>query len=71
MFLNAFKLFITGKLFREPKKVLQMSAAGIFIAAALCLIMVVAGLPLVVAIFTSSFIGGLLQPFLFKNIRYR
>ncbi len=72
MVLTSAKLFLTGKLFRNPLHVLAMSAIGValtFAVAALLLFVVGLAPPLAAGI--SGLIGGLAQPFLFKNLKYK
>jgi hypothetical protein len=70
MFANSFRLFLKGKLFRNPKAVLQRWLVG-FIAALLSLIALAAlGAPVWLAVLLPSRGVGLLQPYLFRDLKY-
>lgn len=64
-------LFFQGKLFAEPLKAYTQLAIGIFIAAIALVAAREGGLALVPATALAGFIGGALQPYLFRNLRYR
>lgn len=64
-------LFFKGKLFAEPAKVYRQTAIGTAVTAALLVVLAKAGLPLVAAAAIAGLAGGLLQPYLFKDLRYR
>lgn len=70
VWLGSTKLFVQGKLFREPRHVARQSAIGIAITAGLC-----AGLgavlPLWVAAGIAGLVGGFLQPWLFRDLKYQ
>jgi hypothetical protein len=68
---SALILFFRGQLFAEPGKAYGLIAANVVFTALLCLGLVKSGLPLWSAVLLASFIGGGLQPLLFKNIRFR
>jgi hypothetical protein len=70
MFTNALKLFLRGKLFREPRAVLRQWLIGVAVAAALLVGLALAGAPLWLALAIASTVSGLLQPYLFKNLKY-
>lgn len=65
-------LFFRGKLFAEPGKAYTQLALGILFTV---LVFVGAlkfgGLPLALAAALAGFLGGALQPYLFRNLRYR
>ncbi len=69
---NSASLFLRGKLFAEPGKAYTQLAVGI-VFTALCFIAAlhVAGLTHWAAAAVAGFIGGSVQPFLFRNLRYR
>lgn len=64
-------LFFKGKLFAEPGKVYRQTAIGAAVTAALLVALAKAGLPLVAAAAVAGLVGGALQPYLFKDLRYR
>jgi hypothetical protein len=70
MFTNALKLFARGKLFREPRMVMRQWLIGVAVAAALLIGLAFAGSPLWLALVVASTVSGLLQPYLFKNLKY-
>ena len=72
MALSSIGLFLQGKLFAEPGKAMTQLVIGIVATALLFLAAIkVAGAPLWIAAACAGFIGGALQPYLFKNLRYR
>ncbi|MGA2551942.1 MAG: hypothetical protein ABSF50_17480 [Burkholderiaceae bacterium] len=70
MFLNYLRLFVKGKLFRNPREVLNRWLIGAAVALLLVIVMAKAGLPLGLAVVGSAFFAGLLQPWLFKDLKY-
>ncbi|MCC7253163.1 hypothetical protein [Hyphomicrobium sp.] len=64
-------LFFQGKLFAEPLKAYTQLALGILIAAIVLVAAREGGLALVPAAALAGFIAGALQPYLFRNLRYR
>ncbi|MEQ8451555.1 MAG: hypothetical protein RIB97_17950 [Nitratireductor sp.] len=64
-------LFLQGKLFAEPAKVYRQTAIGAALTAALLVVLAVAGLPVAGAAAVAGIVGGALQPYLFKDLRYR
>jgi hypothetical protein len=71
MFRSAAVGFLTGKLFAHPANAYGMLAVGIAITTGLFLGGVKLGLSFPAAAAIAAFIGGLLQPRLFKNLKYR
>lgn len=65
------KLFLAGKLFQHPATVFRLSVLGAAITALLAIGLTLAGLPLYGATGLAALGGGALQPFLFKNLKYR
>jgi hypothetical protein len=65
-------LFLRGKLFAEPGKAYTQLALGI-IFTTLCFVAALrfGGVPLWMAAVIAGFLGGTLQPYLFRNLRYR
>ncbi len=69
---NSIGLFLRGKLFAEPGKAYTQLAIGIFLTVAVFLATLhFAGLPHWFAATIAGFIGGSIQPYLFRNLRYR
>jgi hypothetical protein len=68
---SAMSLFFRGRLFAQPRKAYARLAFGALVTAALFLLLAAAGLPLWAASAAGGFIGGGLQPILFKTVRYR
>lgn len=70
MFLQSVGLFLRGKLFQDPLHVARQSAIGAALTAALCIGLARLVGVLWIAVPVSALIGGLIQPFLFKNLKY-
>ncbi len=68
---SALSLFLRGHLFANPRKAYGLLAAGIMFTALVCLALAVAGTPLWAAAMVAGFLGGGLQPFLFKTVKFR
>ncbi|AID34932.1 hypothetical protein SAMN02927914_06382 [Mesorhizobium qingshengii] len=68
---SSITLFFRGKLFSDPGKVYRQTAIGATITALLVIALAKAGLPLAAAAGLACLIGGALQPYLFKNLKYR
>lgn len=64
-------LFLQGKLFAEPAKVYRQTAIGAVVTAVLLIVLAKVGLPVLAAAGIAGLIGGALQPYLFKDLRYR
>lgn len=64
-------LFLKGRLFQNPVMVARQAAAGIVITALVLLVFARAGLPLWAAAALAGFFGGMLQPYLFRDLKYR
>jgi hypothetical protein len=71
MAVNSLGLFLRGKLFADPAMVCRQLAIGIAVTALLLVAATLAGAPLWAAALIASFAGGVLQPYLFKDLRYR
>ena len=68
---SSMNLFFRGKLFADPAKAYLQLALGIV---ATVILMVAAwglGAPLWAAALFAGLLGGALQPYLFKDLRYR
>ncbi|MGQ0456035.1 MAG: hypothetical protein ACT4OU_03115 [Hyphomicrobium sp.] len=69
---NSIGLFFRGRLFAEPAKAyLQLAIGVLFTALCFLVALNLAGLPYWTAAGVAGFLGGALQPYLFRNLRYR
>jgi len=68
---SSVSLFFKGKLFAEPSKVYRQLAIGVVVTALILVVLARLGAPLWVAALVAGLIGGALQPYLFKDLRYR
>ncbi len=64
-------LFFRGKLFADPLKVYRQTIIGAIVTAVLLIALAKVGVPLIAATVVAAFVGGVLQPYLFKDLRYR
>jgi hypothetical protein len=71
MFLNSATLFLQGRLFQDLDSVLKQAYIGIAVTVVLLIFLVKLGLPLWLAIIATSLISGALQPYLFKDLKYK
>ena len=69
MFMNSVKLFFAGKLFRDGRDVLLQWLKGFGICLALLLVLGWFVSPLV-GVVVASVVGGLIQPLLFRDLKY-
>ena len=70
MFSNSFRLFLKGKLFRDPGEVMKKWLFGFIAALVTVVVLAYAGLPLWLAVVIASFGAGALQPYLFRDLKY-
>jgi hypothetical protein len=70
MFSNSLRLFLKGKLFREPRMVLRQWLIGLVVTMLVLVVLAKVGAPLWLAVLVASLGGGALQPFLFKDLKY-
>jgi hypothetical protein len=70
MFMNSLKLFLRGKLFKNPAAVFRQWLIGFTCAVVVLVAGVKLGLPLWLAVAAVAIGGGVAQPFLFKNLKY-
>jgi hypothetical protein len=68
---SALTLFFRGQLFANPRKAYGLLAAGIAFTALVCLTLTLAGTPPWAAAMVAGFLGGGLQTFLFKTVKFR
>lgn len=70
MFLNSLKLFFKGKLFRDPRAVFRKWLIGFLAALIAVIVLAKAGLPIGWTVAIAALGTGLLQPYLFKDLKY-
>jgi Flp pilus assembly protein TadB len=70
MFWHSILLFLRGKLFQNPGHVVRQSAIGVSITAIACVVLAKLGGSVWLAVLISALIGGALQPWLFRNLKY-
>lgn len=70
MFSNTLRLFLKGKLFREPREVFHRWLIGFGASLVAMVVAVKLGLPLWIAVIGVAIAAGVLQPYLFKNLKY-
>jgi hypothetical protein len=68
---SSMTLFFRGKLFADPNMVARQLGIGIAATAILLIVIAKIGAPLWFAALIAGLIGGALQPYLFKDLRYR
>lgn len=69
MFLNSARLFMRGKLFRDNRAVLKQWLIGFALSTALLLAVGWLTAPWI-GVIVASLVGGGLQPYLFKDLKY-
>jgi len=69
-FIDAMKLFVRGKLFRDLGSVVRQTLIGNAVGAIALVGLVKVGFPLLFAVIVASLIAGALQPWLFKDLKY-
>ena len=70
MFSNSLRLFLKGKLFRDPGMVLRQWLIGLMAALVAVVVLGKLGVPLWLVVVLVAFGIGALQPFLFKDLKY-
>lgn len=70
MFINSLKLFLRGRLFRDPRAVLRQWLIGVAICLAVVIVLGLVGAPVPATVAIAAFASGLLQPYLFKDLKY-
>jgi hypothetical protein len=68
---SSMTLFFQRKLFADPGKVYRQLGLGILVTAVLLILVAKAGAPVWIAALVAGLAGGALQPYLFKDLRYR
>lgn len=69
MFVNSVRLFFRGKLFRDGRQALRKWLVGFALTLAVLLLAGFALTP-VAGVILASLLGGALQPYLFKDLKY-
>jgi hypothetical protein len=70
LFLQSAGLFLRGKLFRNPAHVWSRAAIGVAATALSCVLLVKWLDAVWPAVLVSALLGGALQPWLFKDLKY-
>jgi hypothetical protein len=70
MFSSSLRLFFKGKLFRDPGAVFRQWLIGFAVAVGAVIALVKLGMPTWAAVALAAMGVGVLQPFLFKNLKY-
>jgi hypothetical protein len=68
---NSMTLFFQGKLFADAGRVYRQLAIGVLATAIVLIVIAELGAPLWLAALIAGFVGGAMQPYLFKDLRYR
>jgi Flp pilus assembly protein TadB len=63
--------FLRGRLFASFWNAMALAILGLALVALVFVVLVKAGVPLLVAAPAVAFAGGILQPRLYKNLKYR
>jgi hypothetical protein len=71
MAITSIGLFFRGKLFANPAEVYRQIAIGVVLTAVVLFSLFVVGVPVWLAALIAGFGGGVLQPYLFRDLRYR
>lgn len=71
MFKSSIGLFFRGKLFAEPQKAYAQLALGIVAGAIVLVVARKLGFAAVPSAVIAGAVSGALQPYLFRNLRYR
>jgi Na+-transporting NADH:ubiquinone oxidoreductase subunit NqrB len=67
---NSILLFFRGKLFADPGKAMTQLLIGILVTALIFIVLAKTGAPVWLAALVAALIGGALQPFLFRKLRF-
>ena len=69
MFSNSVQLFLKGKLFRDSRQVFSQWLKGFLLTLGMLLVVSWVLSPLM-GVILGSLVGGALQPYLFKDLKY-
>jgi hypothetical protein len=70
LFSDTIELLLQGRLFRDSGFVIRQGLIGVVIAAFLLWVMVKVGVSVTIAVLATSVLSGLIQPYLFKDIKF-
>jgi len=68
---SSITLFFQGKLFADPRMVFIQLAIGILVTVVVMVAAAKLGAPLPLAALIAGLVGGVLQPFLFRRLKYQ
>ncbi len=68
---SSITLFLQGKLFSDPARVMRQIAIGTGLTALVTMVLAKLGVPIVAVAAIAGLLGGAVQPYLFKDLRYR
>jgi hypothetical protein len=68
---NSIQLFFQGRLFQDRGQVMRQVALGAGGTAVMAMVLLALGLPIWLAAIVAGALGGAIQPYLFKNLKYR
>ena len=71
MLLSSITLFMQGKLFQDLGTLSIKLLIGVIVTTAICFAAVKLGLGIWIAIGIASVTGGAIQPYLFKDLKYK
>ena len=64
-------LFMQGKLFQDTSMVMRQLGMGVAATAVLLVVLALLGIPVWISALLAGLLGGMLQPYLFKDLKYR
>jgi hypothetical protein len=70
MFWHSALLFLRGKLFQNPARVGRQVAVGVLVTTLSCVLLVKVVGAVWLGVLVGSLVGGVLQPWLFKDLKY-
>jgi len=71
MFMDSASLFVKGKLFQDYNSVFIKILIGMAITAVICIVLAKLGTGMWIATGVAALIGGAIQPYLFKDLKYK
>lgn len=71
MAMSSMTLFFQGKLFAEPNKAYRQIAIGAGVTTIVLIVLGLLGAPVWLAAIVAGLAGGAIQPYLFKDLKYR
>lgn len=71
MAMSSMTLFFQGKLFADPNKAYRQIAIGAAVTAIVLIVLGLLGVPGWLAAIVAGIAGGAIQPYLFKDLKYR